>query len=155
MNTALCSLQPHRTIKTNSGLGTRWLGPPISVLTMVVLIASLQYQAAAQASAQSSAAQTTVKSSLSTEVLAMHARLKRPVPGAPEIFESAAAVSSPNNFNSDQGPGYGPRAGLPGCDVFPAPASVGADVGLSYFGPSPPRPIQVWLDLFSYSIQAS
>lgn len=104
---------------------------------MVVLIASLQYQAAAQASAQSSAAQTTVKSSLSTEVLAMHARLKRPVPGAPEIFESAAAVSSPNNFNSDQGPGYGPRAGLPGCDVFPAPASVGANVGLSYFGPSP------------------
>ncbi|GGF47524.1 hypothetical protein GCM10011611_62450 [Aliidongia dinghuensis] len=34
------------------------------------------------------------------------------------------------------GPGEGPRASNgPGCTVFPAPASVGTTIGLSYFGP--------------------
>jgi len=47
---------------------------------------------------------------------------------------SAAAASNPNTA---QGPGPGPRGAGPGCDVFPAPPSVGATVDLSYFGPSP------------------
>ncbi len=34
-------------------------------------------------------------------------------------------------------PGPGPFGPGPGCNVFPAPASVGASVGLSYFGPPP------------------
>lgn len=38
---------------------------------------------------------------------------------------------------TQDGPGPGPRGGLPGIDLFPAPPSVGASVGLSYFGPSP------------------
>ena len=97
-------------------------------------IAGLVALSAGGVLSQPIAAQT---SPLSPEVLAMHARLKRPVPSAPDLSDSAAAVSSPNNFNSEQGPGFGPRAGLPGCDVFPAPASTGAKVGLSYFGPSP------------------
>ena len=33
--------------------------------------------------------------------------------------------------------GSPPRGDGPGCDLFPAPASVGTTVGLSYFGPSP------------------
>jgi len=49
------------------------------------------------------------------------------------IAPSAAAV----NFNAAQGPGPGPRGAGPGCDVFPAPPSVGATVDLSYFGPPP------------------
>ncbi|MGC1975215.1 MAG: hypothetical protein WA671_00720, partial [Candidatus Sulfotelmatobacter sp.] len=104
---------------------------------MIVLAGLLGYQADAQTSAQSSAAQITVNHPLPPEIIAMHAGLKRPVPSVPDNFESAAAISSSNNFNSEQGPGSGPRAGLPGCDVFPAPASVGAKVGLSYFGPPP------------------
>ncbi len=39
--------------------------------------------------------------------------------------------------NTAQGPGPGPLGPGPGCNLFPAPASVGASVGLSYFGPPP------------------
>src|SRR6476469_1437372 len=39
--------------------------------------------------------------------------------------------------NTDQGPGPGPIGPGPGCNLFPAPPSVGASVGLSYFGPPP------------------
>src|SRR5262245_21513249 len=41
------------------------------------------------------------------------------------------------NPNTDQGPGPGPIGLGPGCNLFPAPPSVGASVDLSYFGPSP------------------
>jgi hypothetical protein len=45
--------------------------------------------------------------------------------------------SNSNTFNSDQGPGPGPIGPGPGCNLFPAPPSVGANVPLTYFGPSP------------------
>jgi hypothetical protein len=51
-----------------------------------------------------------------------------------------ADITNPNadgNFNTAQGPGPGPIGPGPGCNLFPAPPSVGATVGLSYFGPSP------------------
>jgi hypothetical protein len=111
--------------------------PTITAFAVLTLASVLPYQSTAQISSQAPIAQTQVRHALSPEVLAMHARLKRPVPSVPDLSDSAAAVSSPNNFNSEQGPGFGPRAGLPGCDVFPAPASTGAKVGLSYFGPPP------------------
>ena len=38
---------------------------------------------------------------------------------------------------TQDGPGPGVRGGQPGIDLFPAPPSVGASVGLSYFGPPP------------------
>ena len=41
------------------------------------------------------------------------------------------------NPNTAQGPGPGPIGPGPGCNLFPAPPSVGATVNLSYFGPSP------------------
>jgi hypothetical protein len=57
---------------------------------------------------------------------------------------TAAAGTSPENessssgtFNSDQGPGPGPIGPGPGCNLFPAPPSVGASVPLTYFGPPP------------------
>jgi hypothetical protein len=45
--------------------------------------------------------------------------------------------SNSGTFNSDQGPGPGPIGPGPGCNLLPAPPSVGATVPLSYFGPSP------------------
>jgi hypothetical protein len=66
--------------------------------------------------------------------MALHRLAKRPVAKstAPEVAGSSSGV------NSAQGPGEAARdLGQPGCDLFPAPASVGANVGLSYFGPSP------------------
>jgi hypothetical protein len=36
-----------------------------------------------------------------------------------------------------QGPGPGPIDPGPGCNLFPAPPSVGTTVNLSYFGPAP------------------
>ena len=71
---------------------------------------------------------------VSPEAMAVHVLAKRPVAKsvAIDVVESAAGV------NSEQGPGAGPRdLGQPGCDLFPAPASTGTNVGLSYFGPSP------------------
>ncbi len=46
-------------------------------------------------------------------------------------------VALPGLAAAADGPGPGPRGGGPGCDLFPAPASVGATVDLSYFGPPP------------------
>jgi hypothetical protein len=46
-------------------------------------------------------------------------------------------AGAPANFNTAQGPGPGPIGPGPGCNLFPAPPSVGATVNLSYFGPSP------------------
>src|SRR5580704_9150665 len=48
-----------------------------------------------------------------------------------------AFAQSSNNSNQD---GFGNTArqnDLPGCSAFPAPASTGTKVGLSYFGPPP------------------
>jgi hypothetical protein len=50
---------------------------------------------------------------------------------------SATESSTSGTFNSDQGPGPGPIGPGPGCNLFPAPPSVGASVPLTYFGPSP------------------
>jgi len=50
---------------------------------------------------------------------------------------SDGGSNNSNTFNSDQGPGPGPIGPGPGCNLFPAPPSVGAAVPLSYFGPSP------------------
>ncbi len=50
-----------------------------------------------------------------------------------DIAVPAAAA----DFNMAQGPGPGPIGPGPGCNLFPAPPSVGAPVDLSYFGPSP------------------
>lgn len=137
MKKAVCNLQVDRTNTKEGASLWSWPRPVIIVLTMFVLTGLLRYQASAQASAQSAAAQTIVKPQLSPEMLAVHAQLKRHIPSVPDNVESASALSSPANFNSEQGPGFGPRAGLPGCDLFPAPASIGTKVGLSYFGPPP------------------
>jgi hypothetical protein len=62
---------------------------------------------------------------------------RRAVEGKIDISHANIARTSATNPNTAQGPGSGPRGAGPGCDVFPAPPSVGATVDLSYFGPSP------------------
>src|SRR5258705_3605847 len=52
---------------------------------------------------------------------------------AAEIADVGSAV----NPNTAQGPGPGPIGPGPGCNLFPAPPSVGTTVNLSYFGPPP------------------
>ena len=62
---------------------------------------------------------------------------RRAVEGKIDISHANIARASATNPNAAQGPGPGPRGAGPGCDVFPAPPTVGATVDLSYFGPSP------------------
>jgi hypothetical protein len=50
---------------------------------------------------------------------------------------SPTESSSSGTFNFDQGPGPGPIGPGPGCNLFPAPPSIGASVPLTYFGPPP------------------
>jgi hypothetical protein len=68
--------------------------------------------------------------------MAIHQLAKRPTAPAVTV-DSAAAAAVDSSFNSAQGPGAGAIGPGPGCDLFPAPPSVGASVPLSYFGPSP------------------
>lgn len=78
------------------------------------------------------------KAPISQEALALHLTAKRPVAlpvGTQKSYPPV--IEATNHFNSDQGPGAGPIGPGPGCNLFPAPPSVGASVGLPYFGPSP------------------
>ena len=77
------------------------------------------------------------KKPLSPEVMAVHQLAKRPTATPTVAVQTAATSQVDSSFNSAQGPGPGPRGSGPGCDLFPAPASTGAAVGLSYFGPPP------------------
>jgi hypothetical protein len=71
---------------------------------------------------------------VSPEAMALHRLVKRPTASTAPVD---LAVSS-SGVNSAQGPGAGARdLGQPGCDLFPAPANIGTNVGLSYFGPPP------------------
>jgi len=64
---------------------------------------------------------------------------RRAVPGTIEQRYRAADIfgTNPVNPNMAQGPGPGPIGPGPGCNLFPAPPSVGTTVNLSYFGPPP------------------
>ena len=81
------------------------------------------------------AAQVAIKRTIpEDQVVAKHSVLKRERPAAHTEVQRSAQTDS---FNSDQGPGFGPRGPGAGCNVFPAPANIGTNVGLSYFGPPP------------------
>src|SRR6266404_5657882 len=110
----------------------------IFALAILFVCGLLTHSAAAQTSPQIRTTQAHVTPSISREILAIHARAKRPVAAAPTSLELAAATTvTSTTFNSDQGPGPGPIGPGPGCNLFPVPPSVGATVPLSYFGPPP------------------
>ena len=50
---------------------------------------------------------------------------------------SATAPAAQRDPTFGNGPAPGPRGPGPGCNLFPAPASTGADVPITYFGPPP------------------
>src|SRR5580704_17723533 len=103
----------------------------IAALVILGVRGLLSNYAAAQDSPQTLKTPVLVKHPLSPEILAMHARAKRPVATAPTSLELASTTApASTTFNSEQGPG-------PGCNLFPAPASIGTSVPLSYFGPPP------------------
>jgi hypothetical protein len=78
------------------------------------------------------------KAPISPEAMAMHVQAKRAVARPATTLEPAISLlAASSTFNSAQGPGPGAIGPGPGCDLFPAPPSVGASVPLSYFGPSP------------------
>ena len=78
------------------------------------------------------------KAPLSPATMAVHQRAARPVAKSATTLDSATSLEAlSSTLNSAQGPGPGPIGPGPGCDLFPAPPSVGASVPLSYFGPSP------------------
>ncbi len=63
--------------------------------------------------------------------------VKGPIEAPLTRHTEIADQATNGDFNVAQGPGAGPIGPGPGCDVFPAPASIGTAVGLSYFGPPP------------------
>ena len=71
-------------------------------------------------------------------MVAVHSLVKRATATSASVVDhTATSTAVDSTFNSAQGPGPGPIGPGPGCDLFPAPPSVGASVPLSYFGPSP------------------
>jgi len=112
-----------------SGAGHLLASAPTLILTTALLASVVALTASAQTA-------TLAKAPLSPAAMAIHAKAKRPLSFANAKIDLSSADDS--GFNSEQGPGPGPRdLGQPGCDLFPAPGSVGTNVGLSYFGPSP------------------
>jgi len=71
---------------------------------------------------------------VSPEAMAVHRLAKRPMAKAVtiDVAESSSGVNSAQGFGA-----FARDQGEPGCDLFPAPANIGTNVGLSYFGPPP------------------
>jgi len=127
-----------------SGKSTLWHAKTgrsvITALSVLVVFNLLTHSVLAQDSHRTSLKQTQTTRPLSPEIMAMHNLAKRPAAVAPtsvDLAVAAATTTTSTTFNSDQGPGPGPIGPGPGCNLFPAPPSVGATVPLSYFGPPP------------------
>lgn len=101
----------------------------LAIVAVTLLISSLSAWSTMARSAQIA---------LTSETMAMHVLAKRPLAKVATTLEPRVASEMlASTFNAAQGPGPGPIGPGPGCDLFPAPASVGASVPLSYFGPPP------------------
>jgi hypothetical protein len=106
----------------------------LQVIALVTLCgAATLAQTPASSSSGATAANSTPSLGQATSSTKQMAQAQsRPQPAAPSVQTADAS-----NFNAAQGPGPGPVGPGPGCNVFPAPANVGASVPLSYFGPPP------------------
>jgi hypothetical protein len=77
----------------------------IAALAILCVGGLLSHSAAAQASPQTPVRRIRVKQPLPPEILAMHARAKRPAVPAPTSLELAATTAlASTTFNSEQGP---------------------------------------------------
>jgi hypothetical protein len=126
-------LETCRTCFVRSEVRSRFIA---STKTLIVLSGlALNTLASPLAGAQ---AAPTVTAPVSPQAMSLHRLVKRTVAKSAATTNTDASLADVSStFNSDQGPGPGPIGPGPGCDLFPAPASVGSAVGLSYFGPSP------------------
>ena len=104
--------------------------------TKLFILAGATVMSSLVPSAAFGQANVATKPPLSPEVIALHLQAKRPLSIATAKLEVSSASGS--GFNSEQGFGALARdLGKPGCDLFPAPANIGTNVDLSYFGPPP------------------
>jgi len=62
---------------------------------------------------------------------------RRVIHGQLALIASLVLGSASIPLAAQDGPGPGPLGPGPGCNLFPAPPSIGAGVHLSYFGPPP------------------
>lgn len=104
-----------------------------AALLSTLLAAPLAF-AQATATPQSS---LLTKAPISADAMVLHAKAKRSIAAAVTPDSALSGTAASSSFNTEQGPGPGPIGPGPGCDLFPAPPSVGASVPLTYFGPSP------------------
>ncbi len=90
------------------------------------------------ATAQQTSSQNLAQASLAAtgQATAMMPKSNATKASLKAAMTDASGAATPQGPTSD-GPSQGPFGPGPGCNLFPAPASVGATVGLSYFGPPP------------------
>src|ERR1700688_3994799 len=113
------------------------LRPRLFSTTKVFILASAAVMSSLIPSTVLAQKTLAAKPPVSPEVMAVHSKAKRPVATTPATTPATTSGAS-TGFNSEQGFGFTARQSPgPGCDLFPAPASTGAAVGLSYFGPPP------------------
>ena len=113
------------------------LRPRLFSTTKVFILASAAVMSSLIPSTVLAQKTLAAKPPVSPEVMAVHSKAKRPVATTPETTPATTSGAS-TGFNSEQGFGFTARQSPgPGCDLFPAPASTGAAVGLPYFGPPP------------------
>src|SRR5579864_7337683 len=93
----------------------------------------------ASRAAIASAIAISLTASAFAEDAARHRTPRRLVSGSilQTLQRTAISRATATDPNQQQGPGGGAIGPGPGCNLIPAPPSVGANVGLSYFGPSP------------------
>src|SRR5277367_6711151 len=124
-----------RSSPSGKGLNLTAVRSRLFSSTKLFALASATLISSLAPSAAFGQAAVTARPPVSPEAMAVHLRAKRPVA---KSTAPADAAGSSSGVNSAQGPGEPARdLGQPGCDLFPAPPSVGANVDLSYFGPSP------------------
>ena len=120
---------------SGKGLNVTAVRSRIFSSTKLFVMASATVMSSLVPSAAFGQAAVAARPPISPEAMAVHRLAKRPVA---KSAAPADVAESSSGINSAQGPGAGPRdLGEPGCDLFPAPASTGTNVPLSYFGPSP------------------
>jgi hypothetical protein len=115
------------------------LRPRLFSTTKVFILASAAVMSSLIPSTVLAQKTLAAKPPVSPEVMAVHSKAKRPVATTPATTPATTSgTGASTGFNSEQGFGFTARQSPgPGCDLFPAPASTGAAVGLPYFGPSP------------------
>ena len=115
------------------------LRPRLFSTTKVFILASAAVMSSLIPSTVLAQKTLAAKPPVSPEMLAVHSKAKRPVATTPATTPATTSgTGASTGFNSEQGFGFTARQSPgPGCDLFPAPASTGAAVGLPYFGPSP------------------